>query len=142
MIGLIKGMKRLYSSLNMPKGSNPKSRQNLVAGKNKRLDAVRTTVRLNKQTIEFAKKIGNGEISKGIDTMAKILSQFTEDDLNSFLEGYGGDNVNELIANIEQNPEDYEDDINGASYRRISTEKNQIVPSVNQKVKWGAQWIG
>lgn len=123
MIGLIiKGMKRLYSSLNMPKGSNPKSRQNLVAGKNKRLDAVRTTVRLNKQTIEFAKKIGNGEISKGIDTMAKILSQFTED--------------------VEQNPEDYEDDINGASYRRISTEKNQIVPSVNQKVKWGDQWIG
>lgn len=138
MIGLIKVMKKLSSSLNMPKGSNPKSQQNLVAGKNKRLNAVRTTCRLDKQTIEFAKKIGNGEITKGIDIMAKILSQFTEDDLNSFLEGYGGDDVNELIANIEQNPEDYEDDINGASYRRISTEKNQIVPSVNQKVRWGA----
>ena len=86
MIGLIKVMKKLSSSLNMSKGSNPKSQQNLLAGKNKRPDAVRTTVRLNPETIELAKKIGNGEITKGIDAMAKILSQFTEADLISFLE--------------------------------------------------------
>ena len=122
----------------MSKGSNPKSQQNLVAGKNKRPDAVRTTVRLNPETIELAKKIGGGEITKGIDAMAKILSQFTEADLISFLKGYGGDNVDELIADIEQNPETYEDDINGASYRRISTQENEIVPPVNQKVRWSA----
>ena len=103
----------------MSKGSNPRSQQNLLAGKNKRPDAVRTTVRLNPETIELAKKIGNGEITKGIDAMAKILSQFTEADLISFLEGYGGDNLDELIAGIEQNPEAYEDDINGAAIRRI-----------------------
>jgi hypothetical protein len=121
----------------MSRGSNPKSQQNLLAGKNKRPDAVRTTVRLNPETIELAKKIGNGEITKGIDAMAKILIQFTEADLNSFLEGYGG-NIDELIADVEQNPEAYEDDINGASYRRISTQKNEIVPPVNQKVRWSA----
>lgn len=107
------------SEVPMPKGSNPKSQQNLVAGKNKRPDAVRTTVRLNPETIELAKKIGGGEITKGIDAMAKILSQFTEADLVSFLEGYGGNNVDELIADIEQNPETYEDDINGAAIRRV-----------------------
>jgi CO dehydrogenase nickel-insertion accessory protein CooC1 len=122
----------------MSKGSNPKSQQNLIAGSNKRPDAVRTTVRLNPETIELAKKIGDGEITKGIDKMAEILNQFTEADLNSFLEAYGGNNVAELITDIEQNPEAYEDDINGASYRRISTEKNEVVPPVNQKVKWGA----
>lgn len=101
------------------KGSNPKSQQNLVSGKNKRPNAVRTTVRLNPETIELAKKIGGGEITKGIDAMANILSQFTEADLISFLEGYGGDNLDELIAGIEQNPEAYEDDINGAAIRRV-----------------------
>jgi hypothetical protein len=70
--------------------------------------------------------------------MAKILIQFTEADLNSFLEGYGGDNIDELIADVEQNPEAYEDDINGTSYRRISTQENEVVPPVNQKVRWSA----
>jgi CO dehydrogenase nickel-insertion accessory protein CooC1 len=122
----------------MSKGSNPNSQQNLVAGKNKRPDAIRTTVRLNPETIELAKKIGDGEITKGLDKMAEILNHFTEADLNSFLEGYVGDNVAEVITDIEQNPEAYKDDINGASYRRISIQQNEIVPPVEKKVRWGA----
>ena len=60
----------------MPKGSNPNSQQNLVAGKNKRPNAIRTTVNLNPETIETAKKLGNGQSSKGIDQMASVINSY------------------------------------------------------------------
>jgi hypothetical protein len=52
---------------------NPKSLQNLVAGKNKRPNAVRVHARLNPETVKLAKQIGDGEISKGLDKMADLV---------------------------------------------------------------------
>jgi hypothetical protein len=73
---------------------NPKSLQNLVAGKNKRPNAVRVHARLNPETVELAKRIGDGEISKGLDKMASIYADVSlenklfEDDLIDWLNNW------------------------------------------------------
>ena len=82
---------------------NPKSLQNLVAGKNKRPNAVRVHARLNPETVELAKKIGDGEISKGLDKMASIyadvsLDKLFEDDLIDWLNNWYANFPGEKIA--------------------------------------------
>ncbi|MGA1257008.1 MAG: hypothetical protein ACO3YX_08385 [Candidatus Nanopelagicaceae bacterium] len=83
---------------------NPKSLQNLVAGKNKRPDAVRVHARLNPETVELAKRIGDGQISKGLDKMASIYADIpldnslSEEDLISWLRDWHKNFPGDLLA--------------------------------------------
>lgn len=81
-----------------------KSLQNLVAGKNKRPDAIRVHARLNPETVELAKQIGDGEISKGLDKMASIYADcplendLSEDNLIKWLNNWYANFPGEKIA--------------------------------------------
>jgi hypothetical protein len=51
----------------MPKGENPNSQRNLIAGKNKKPNSKKTLVQLSLSAREIAKKLGNGSITEGIE---------------------------------------------------------------------------
>lgn len=83
---------------------NPNSLQNLIAGKNKRPNAIRVHARLNPETVQLAKTIGDGEISKGLDKMASIYAncplegKLSSEDLIRWLNNWYANLPNKKIA--------------------------------------------
>ena len=80
-----------------------RSLQNLIAGKNKRPNAIRVHTRLNPETVQLAKTIGDGEISKGLDKMASVYTncplenKLSDEDLirwlNNWYAGFPGEKI-------------------------------------------------
>jgi hypothetical protein len=104
---------------------NPRSLQNLIAGKNKRTNAVRVNARLNPETVELAKKIGDGEISKGLDKMASIYAdvsledKLSEDDLIGWLNKWYANCPGEKIADPDYWIEKAALALSGLNFKRM-----------------------
>lgn len=83
---------------------NPNSLQNLIAGKNKRPNAIRVHARLNPETVQVAKTIGDGEISRGLDKMGSIYAncplenKLSDEDLIRWLNNWYANFPGEKIA--------------------------------------------
>ncbi|MFY7884080.1 MAG: hypothetical protein ACOVOV_04465 [Dolichospermum sp.] len=104
---------------------NPRSLQNLIAGKNKRTNAVRVNARLNPETVELAKQIGDGEISKGLDKMASIYAdvsledKLSEDDLIGWLNKWYANSPGEKIADPDYWIEKAALALSGLNFKRM-----------------------
>jgi hypothetical protein len=65
----------------MPKGENPNSQRNLVAGKNKKPDSKKTSMQLSNKAKEVAKKLGGGNMAEGVERSLALYEQMTQDRL-------------------------------------------------------------
>lgn len=64
----------------MPKGSNPNSKANLVAGKNKKC-VTRTELTLTQKTRKAIAAAGDGNMSEGVEKMASLFEEMSQDRL-------------------------------------------------------------
>lgn len=62
------------------KGSNPKSKANLVAGKNSK-NAKRTMLTLSPKAREAIAQVGNNNMSEGVEQLSRIYEKMTQERL-------------------------------------------------------------
>ena len=126
---------------------NPKSLQNLVAGKNKRPDAVRVHARLNPETVELAKSIGDGQISKGLDKMASMFADIpldnslSEEDLIFWLRDWHKNFPGEKIADPDYWFEQATLALSGLNFKRMMILGSSVnIPESNRNLAIARWW--
>lgn len=63
----------------MPKGENPNSRSNLIAGKNKKPNSKKTSLQISDSAKAIAQKLGNGNMTKGIEQSLNLYEETIQD---------------------------------------------------------------
>jgi hypothetical protein len=65
----------------MPKGENPNSQRNLVAGKNKKPNSKKTPMQLSEKSRKLASIVGEGNMTEGVERSLKFYEDMTQDRL-------------------------------------------------------------
>ncbi len=65
----------------MPKGENPNSQRNLVAGKNKKPNSKKTPMQLSEKSRKLAATAGDGNMTEGVERSLKLYEDMTQDRL-------------------------------------------------------------
>jgi len=77
------------------------------SGPKPRVTAVRKLVLIEKSTVEFMRKLGDGRLGRGIDRAAEILNDWSQAELDSHQIAVGAV-IHDMRDNTEPNPNDYD----------------------------------
>jgi hypothetical protein len=117
----------------MPKGENPNSQRNLVAGKNKKPNSKKTPMQLSEKSRKLASIAGDGNMTEGVERSLALYEQMTQDTL--FVRSPVFIKIKHLIEAIAHSNSEFSEQAEALLYE---LEDLLIEESINEAVLDGA----